>query len=105
MSDMKRLDEAIARALTPIVSQCVPMEAAIAARRAILAEIEAMGGKIAWPQDERFGCHIDLMDGEEPDGCVWDDGRPENCSMTARYSDKAACPYWRSYRPAPKLGD
>lgn len=45
------------------------------------------------------GCHVDLAHGRKPDGCVLDDGRPENCIYAKRLlregKDKTACCYWK----------
>ena len=45
------------------------------------------------------GCHVDLDHDMKPDGCVLDDGRPENCIYAKRLlregKDKTACEYWQ----------
>jgi len=45
------------------------------------------------------GCHVDLDEGIEPDGCVLDEGRPEKCIYAKRLhregKDKTACKYWQ----------
>jgi hypothetical protein len=45
------------------------------------------------------GCHCDLEEGMEPDGCVLDEGRPEHCiyagSLLREGKDKTACEYWK----------
>ena len=47
------------------------------------------------------GCHVDLdlEEGMEPDGCVLDEGRPDNCIYASRLhregKDKTACEYWK----------
>ena len=45
------------------------------------------------------GCHVDLEDGVEPDGCVLDEGKPMNCIYAMRLhregKDKTACEYWK----------
>ena len=46
--------------------------------------------------DERkFGCHCDLDPGMEPDACVLDEGRPDDCIYAARLKRKEDCEYWR----------
>jgi hypothetical protein len=48
----------------------------------------------------RYGCHVDLLDGEEPDGCGVDFGAYEDCTY-GTYKDgkprrtKWTCKYWR----------
>lgn len=46
-----------------------------------------------------YGCHVDLEDGMEPDGCVLDQGMPELCVVAQRLHDsgkcKTDCQYWR----------
>lgn len=45
------------------------------------------------------GCHCDLEEGMVPDGCVLDEGRPDNCVYAPRLlregKDKTACEYWK----------
>jgi hypothetical protein len=44
-----------------------------------------------------WGCHCDIesMDeGFQPDGCVIDDGRPQDC-IYSHCGDKTKCEYWR----------
>ena len=45
------------------------------------------------------GCHVDLEDGTEPEGCVLDEGKPMNCIYAMRLhregKDKTACKYWQ----------
>lgn len=43
----------------------------------------------------RYGCHVDLMEGEEPDGCVIDDGVRGDCNHGHRHKTREGCPYWR----------
>lgn len=42
----------------------------------------------------KFGCYIDLFDGEQPDGCVHDYGVPEDCAHGPKHRSKWTCPYW-----------
>jgi len=46
-----------------------------------------------------FGCHCDLEPGMKPDGCVLDEGRPDDC-VYARMGNyalkkKEDCNYWK----------
>lgn len=51
---------------------------------------DALGSTAKW------GCHCDLEDGQEPDGCVLDDGRPQDCVYAGRTgATKAECQYWQ----------
>lgn len=46
---------------------------------------------------DAYGCHCDLEsmeDGFEPDGCVIDEGNPQDC-IYANCGDKWKCKYWR----------
>lgn len=47
----------------------------------------------------KFGCHVDLMDGDEPDGCVFDYGNPGDCRLAQALHQKgkgrADCSEWR----------
>ena len=41
------------------------------------------------------GCHCDLEPGQEPDGCVLDEGRPQDCVYAAKKAQKHECEYWQ----------
>ncbi|WP_019584169.1 hypothetical protein [Thioalkalivibrio sp. ALE16] len=42
-----------------------------------------------------YGCHCDLVPGEQPDGCVLDEGKPEDCVHAHPGMRKEQCHYWR----------
>jgi|SRR5690554_6319886 len=42
-----------------------------------------------------YGCHCDLEEGMEPDGCVIDSGERLNCIYAKDISVKEQCEYWR----------
>lgn len=42
-----------------------------------------------------WGCHCDLEEGQDPDGCVLDYGRPQDCVYAGSISTKQQCEYWR----------
>lgn len=44
---------------------------------------------------KRYGCHCDLDEGMEPDGCVIDSGERHNCIYAKDISVKEQCEYWR----------
>lgn len=48
---------------------------------------------------KKYGCHCDLDSGQEPDGCVLDDDRPQDCDNALRLQregkDKTSCKYWK----------
>jgi hypothetical protein len=43
----------------------------------------------------RFGCHVDLGEGEAPDDCVHDYGDLNACNYAKRHRTREGCPYWR----------
>lgn len=45
--------------------------------------------------DVRYGCHLDLEHGSEPDGCVIDDGNLHHCIYAKAGMRKEQCAYWR----------
>ena len=48
---------------------------------------------------EKFGCHVDLEFGDEPDGCVLDYGNPDDCvlarTLVAAGKKREDCREWR----------
>lgn len=42
-----------------------------------------------------YGCHCDLEEGMEPDGCVIDSGERHHCIYAKDISVKEQCEYWR----------
>jgi len=51
-------------------------------------------------EDNRpYGCHCDLCDGDEPDECVIDTGRPDDCVeamwLVREGKTKLNCKYWK----------
>lgn len=48
---------------------------------------------------EKWGCHCDLEPGMKPDGCVLDEGKPENCvyarMLLADGKSRDDCKEWR----------
>lgn len=61
------------------------------------AAIIALRAALAQPVPH--GCHVYLLPGMKPEGCVLDENRPENCIYARRLSregkDKTACEYWQ----------
>lgn len=45
--------------------------------------------------NQEYGCHCDLEPGMKPGGCVFDEGRPQDCSMTRLIARKEECKYWK----------
>jgi len=43
----------------------------------------------------RYGCHCDLEPGQEPDGCVLDEGRPQDCVHAHAIKRREDCSEWR----------
>lgn len=44
---------------------------------------------------KKYGCHCDLDEGMEPDGCVIDSGERHNCIYAKTIEVKEQCEYWR----------
>lgn len=86
---LEALDEATSYTSCPTWSPSMTEEckAAASALRAALA------------QPVPHGCHVDLDDDMEPDGCVLDEGSPRKCVHADRLlregKDKTACEYWK----------
>jgi len=49
----------------------------------------------------KYGCHVDLDPGMEPDGCVIDEGRLQDCIYAKPEMRKEQCKYWRVIKPTP----
>lgn len=47
------------------------------------------------PTAVKYGCHCDLEYGMEPDGCVLDYGKPEDCVYARLRGSKDKCEYWK----------
>lgn len=41
------------------------------------------------------GCHVDLEEGNSPDGCVIDQNRRQDCLYARKHERKEQCGYWR----------
>ena len=45
------------------------------------------------------GCHVDLEEGQKPDACVLDEGRPQDCMYAGQLmrngKTKLHCEYWK----------
>ncbi len=41
-----------------------------------------------------YGCYCDLEEGQEPDGCVIDEGEPHKCIYASKIERKEQCQYW-----------
>ena len=48
----------------------------------------------------KYGCHIDLGPDEQPDGCVIDEERRDDCAYGYRHRTREGCPYWQPIRSA-----
>ena len=42
-----------------------------------------------------YGCHCDLEPHMQPDGCVIDTGRRQDCVYAGRHESKEQCEYWQ----------
>ena len=50
------------------------------------------------PPSIRHGCHCDLDEGAEPDGCVIDEGLHEHCVHARVGMRKEQCEHWQPIR-------
>lgn len=48
----------------------------------------------------KYGCHVDVEHGAEPDGCVIDSGHHAHCIYAKAGMRKEQCQYWRIVAPA-----
>jgi len=71
---------------------------------ALLVAIEATYGQLPPAVQQAFdqlgsaaprGCHCDLEEGEEPDGCVLDEGRPQDFVYARGIDVKNRCQFWQ----------
>jgi len=46
-----------------------------------------------------YGCHCDLEEGQEPDGCVIQDGNLTHCIFAYHRRSRWTCKEWRVVRP------
>jgi hypothetical protein len=72
-------------------------EAVTLAHVPVLQIEEALRAALAEPVPH--GCHVDLEEGMDPDGCVLDEGRPSKCiyarSLVREGKGKTDCEYWQ----------
>lgn len=47
----------------------------------------------------KYGCHVDLEEGVQPDGCVIDEDRHHQCIYAKQGMRKEQCKYWRIIQP------
>jgi hypothetical protein len=58
------------------------------------------GWIITPPSSVKYGCFLDLVccaSGTEPDGCVIDEARNEDCIYADRVGRKENCKYWKAW--------
>jgi len=67
------------------------IDALQAERDVLKAEVK----RLTYGTEPTYGCHVDLMDDEQPDGCVLDYGKPNDCVYAKRITDKTQCEYWK----------
>ena len=64
--------------------------------------LQGVGFEFKAPQ--KFGCHCDLEEGQEPDACVMDSGDDADCifaeELRRKKKGKTSCSYWRLIREA-----
>lgn len=61
-----------------------------------LAKAALQDVKVSETLSERYGCHCDLEPGMAPDGCVIDEGRPQDCIYAKPGMKKEQCKYWKA---------
>lgn len=49
----------------------------------------------------KYGCHVDLEHGSEPDGCVIDTGDISDCIYAKEDMRKEQCKYWQIIKNSP----
>lgn len=54
--------------------------------------VKQLSGRL---DEVRYGCHVDLEPGMEPDGCVIDEGALCNCIYAKEGMRKEQCEYWK----------
>jgi hypothetical protein len=50
--------------------------------------------------DERWGCHVDLDPGQNPDACVLDTQEPDQCTHARELfggEGRSGCKYWQKW--------
>lgn len=60
-----------------------------------------------WKDGEKYGCHCDLMPGQEPDPCVTHSGDHWACAYGVLESGRNRrspwpCKYWKSFKSLPQ---
>lgn len=53
-----------------------------------------VSGSVALPE-VKYGCHVDLAEGDEPDGCVLDVREHDKCIFAKPGMRKEQCQWWR----------
>lgn len=95
MTHSPEIVEAVARALRDAEGHVTFEQAATAA----LDAIEAAGFDVTQrpKQEPLSGCHVDIFDTITgmPDGCVFDDGAPNDCIYTTGINCREMCPHWK----------
>ena len=84
--------------ITALTCELERKDILLALARARIADQQAEITRLTAPPAYPFGCHCDLEDHMEPDGCVLDVGRPNDCTY-ARCGDKTICKYWLPMTP------
>lgn len=87
----------------PMWSRRIQLDDVIAERDQLRAECEKLrkdaefGRSILSKREpgKVYGCHCDLEEGMEPDGCVIDSGERHNCIYAKDISVKEQCNHWR----------
>lgn len=67
--------------------------------RAAVALLRSKLFNIEYPTGVKYGCHVELFCSRtfEPDDCVIDLGKPEDCIYAHNYTSREQCPYWKAY--------
>jgi len=72
----------------------------------VTLEADVFSLSTARPAPVKYGCHCDLDPDAEPDGCVLDESRPQDCVCAKKLKDEGKgrdqCEYWMPIsQPAP----
>jgi len=99
MTDLRTVPVELLRQALEALENTTPTGWNMERDKQFFAAMNALRAALEQPEQGPHGCHCDLEEGMEPDGCVLDEGRPEHCiyagSLLREGKDKTACEYWK----------